>query len=648
MWSLKERGKDLEPKSFSNGKTQEGVVNEVLAAIRQGKKVIFIHGVCGSGKSAIALNIAKELGKASIVVPIKNLQRQYERDYMKTKEVFKNDGSKLGISMITGRNNHKCCYLEQNDNKSEIKQGIKKREFDGQLGDVLKIIEDKQKKMASVKNPSDDTSADNSYIPCKIEIKEKNMDVIRKYYRENPDKKNLVNLNVKQLKRMSVAPACPYWSPILLSDLKVGIESEEKKYSAVGGDFSIHVRKSGCPYYEQFLSYVNSDAVIFNSAQYLLETFLGRKPATEVEIIDECDEFLDNLAAEGVVNLNRLRTEAGFLLVNEEEQEKIIEALKKESMEVYNHAKLNYLSEKVFSIKETPVYELIRTLRMNNYREIVQDEDSYIDKMVDLSMRFYDLLEDTYVQYYKVKDREEYGVKLVTINLDKMFNSLLEKNKVFVLMSGTLHNGRVLKEIFGINNYHVVEAEVMNQGTVSRVYTGLEMDCKYENFKNGVVTREKYLKALDKCVSLSKKPTVVHVNAFADLPSEKERYMYDLDNLISSEQLIEQQNKDKTLKLVQDFKDGKSNLLFTTRCNRGVDFPFGVCNSVVITKFPYPNTKSLFWDILKRNKPMFFWDFYKDKAHRELLQKIYRSVRAKNDHVNLLSPDIRVMRSSVV
>src|SRR3989344_1408867 len=115
VWSLfNEKGDFLKANTFSNGKTQEDVVNEVVGEIRKGKKIIFIHGVCGSGKSAVALNIAKELGRASIVVPIKNLQRQYKEDYMGKKFVLKNDGNKLKISMITGRNNHICPYLEEN------------------------------------------------------------------------------------------------------------------------------------------------------------------------------------------------------------------------------------------------------------------------------------------------------------------------------------------------------------------------------------------------------------------------------------------------------------------------------------------------------------------------------------------------------
>ena len=77
--------KRLDSLKFSNNKTQEEVVNETVNLIKNGKKIVFIHGACGTGKSAIALNIAKKLGKASIVVPGKALQRQYMKDYSNEK-----------------------------------------------------------------------------------------------------------------------------------------------------------------------------------------------------------------------------------------------------------------------------------------------------------------------------------------------------------------------------------------------------------------------------------------------------------------------------------------------------------------------------------------------------------------------------------
>ena len=126
MWSLYDGNKFLEPLCFSNGKSQADIVKEVLDAIGKGERTIFIHGVCGTGKSAIALNIARKLGKASVVVPIKNLQRQYKQDYEGNMYLKKENGEKLKISVITGRNNHSCKFLE--DNRTAIPK--EKKEID--------------------------------------------------------------------------------------------------------------------------------------------------------------------------------------------------------------------------------------------------------------------------------------------------------------------------------------------------------------------------------------------------------------------------------------------------------------------------------------------------------------------------------------
>src|SRR3989344_7524452 len=132
MWSLYNQDKYLKPLVFSNNKTQQDIVNETIEAIKEGHKVIFIKGICGTGKSAIALNLAKELGQASIVVPVKPLQKQYEEDYTNKLHVLKNNKEKLKISIIDGRNNHKCIF----------KKGV---------------------------------NADNKFLPCDIEIKKENM-----------------------------------------------------------------------------------------------------------------------------------------------------------------------------------------------------------------------------------------------------------------------------------------------------------------------------------------------------------------------------------------------------------------------------------------------------------------------------------------
>ena len=120
MWSLYKNNQLLKPLKFSNNKTQEDLVKEIIQAVEQGNKIIFLKGMCGTGKSAIALNLARYFGKTSIVVPIKSLQEQYIKDYTANMHVLdKNNQQKLKISSIFGRANFKCKFLEQNQKFSD-------------------------------------------------------------------------------------------------------------------------------------------------------------------------------------------------------------------------------------------------------------------------------------------------------------------------------------------------------------------------------------------------------------------------------------------------------------------------------------------------------------------------------------------------
>jgi len=124
-----------------------------------------------------------------------------------------------------------------------------------------------------------------------------------------------------------------------------------------------------------------------------------------------------------------------------------------------------------------------------------------------------------------------------------------------------------------------------------------------------------------------------------------EKISLETPNLISKEELFIKQRVDKNGDLVSQFKAGKSDTLFTTKCSRGVDFPGDTCKSVIFTKYPNPNTQDTFWKILQKTHKEYYWEFYKDKARREFLQRIYRAVRSKDDHVYILSPDTRVLNA---
>ncbi len=601
-WSLYLDGTKLGPLKYSNGKTQEDVVREVTDLIRQGRKIIFVHGGCGTGKSAIALNIARILGRASIVVPIKNLQRQYEEDYTKKKYVIKQNGVKMKIASITGRDNH----------DSIIFPGV---------------------------------SCADPFLPDTILITEKNRDKILKYYNQNPFIQNKGISDVKRLKRISIAPSNPYWSPIRAAKYELNqlLDAKKKYYKGVGEDYIFYHRREGCSYYDQFEAYLYADVMIFNSAKYEIEMAIGRKPETEIDIIDEADDFLDNFSKNDSFNVTRfLHSLQNIALEYPEygELEKIKELL---SYEIKNKTALGIDEHHIFQLKDTIIGKVLKLLLEKKaiQNEILLDEGHYANKVLQIAFMFADVFDDAYVTYNKGEDEGLYA-NLVTTNVAKRFAELCEKTKTLVLMSGTLHSEDVLKNVFGIRDFAVVEAETKMPGKIDIVELKCEFDCNYKNLKS---KRKEYLSALSSCVENAKKPALVHVNSFADLPTEPEINEYNIANIISREKLKSLQTEDKNGEMVYKFKTKLIDILFTTKCSRGVDFPGDICNSIVFTKYPNPNTQDIFWKILKRTHPIYFWKVYKDKAQREFFQRLYRALRSNEDHVYVLSPDLRVINA---
>lgn len=598
-WSLYNKDTYLPPLIFSNGKSQEDIVNETIEAIKNKHKIIFIKGVCGTGKSAIALNLAKELGKASIVVPVKPLQKQYEEDYTNKLHILKNNKQKLNISIIDGRNNHKCIFKENR-------------------------------------------TADDKDLPCDIEIKTENQDLIKTYLEQNP----FVNLedfqNIKDVRRKSIAPACPYWSPIISNDWfeEYKIEdAQELKYKGLNNKtFTYHKRKEGCTYYEQFLSYINSDVIIFNSKKYELENLMDRKPATEVEIIDECDEFLDSLGNEKRINLTRLST----ALLNAKTQDLELKGLTIEIIDLINEISKTKINNDIFLIKDTKILELLKYFLDNPALiELEDDSSDYLYNIYQTAKAFENFFNETYVTFTK-NEYNQLIVTPITVNLEKKLREFTDKNKVFVMMSGTIHSELVLREIFGIKEFKIIGAETTHLGNITKKPTGLEREFNYRVLSQEGA-REKYLKALSKCIELAEKPVLVQVNAFSDLPTSYECSDYDITNLKTIQELRDEQEEFKKGELIQKFKNKEIDILYSTKCNRGVDFPGDICNSIVFTKYPFSNIGSLFWRVLRKSKPKYFSLFYGDKSRREFLQRIYRGLRSKDDHINLLSPDIRVL-----
>jgi Rad3-related DNA helicase len=603
-WSLSQNGENLKPLKFANGKTQEDVVREIVE-LSKNHRVIFLHGTCGSGKSAIALNVARVLGKSSIVVPVKALQTQYEEDYLTKKYLTKTDGGKMKIAMLTGRSNH----------DSILQPGV------------------------SCADPS---------LPENIKIVDRNKDQILKYVKDNPFVKNPRSVNMENVRRVTIASSNPYWAPIVSAhfELKSLTDATKKKYIGCDGeDYIFYHRKKGCSYYDQYLSYFSADVIIFNSAKYRAELSIGRKPLTEVDIIDEADEFLDNFFQKSELNLTRIL----FALRNfHSKYNNVKDSLKKMvqliETEEKNKKVLGIDENKVFRISETKIKSFLEELNSNLdlEAEITLDELNYLNRALEAAQEFKKSLDDVYLTYRKDEDNNIF-VKLVSTSIAEKFKDLLSKTKTLIFMSGTLHSEDIIKNIFGIKDFAVVHAEKINFGSTEIVMTGKEFDCKYSNFASKKHSREDYLSALSACMEKATLPVLVHVHAFKDLPDEKEKKEFELDNLMSSEKLREIQMEDKTGKAISNFKSGLASSLVSTKCSRGVDFPGEICNSIVFTKYPNPNISDTFWKVLQQTHSDYYWKFYRDKAWREFLQRIYRALRSPDDHVLILSPDKRVL-----
>jgi Rad3-related DNA helicase len=633
MWSLYNGEKFLKPLQFSNGKTQEDLVNETLNAIKEGNRVIFIRGVCGTGKSAIALNIAKEIGKTCIVVPGKTLQNQYKEDYEEKKYLLKEGGEKLKISVITGRKNHRCKYLEEQN------VPIFKEERNLKLNEIF----DRKEKETNL-------TADNPYIPCKIEIKERNSGRIFNYLRDNKaiNPKNFKT--IKDVKRASIAPVCPYWCPVFPDKFELGGKNFEgaKKRSYQGlkdVKYIVYERKPGCKFYEQFNSFIDSDVLVFNSLKYKLESSMNRKPKTEAEIIDECDEFLDSFSNQRMINIDRLQNSLNQIVLEDAEAEGVIRKISNTIEQIRDNQEIQHsvFSKQIIPLKKTEVYDLLKLILDNQEFLYDIDDESYLFEVAETARIFDEFFDETYLTFNKKENN--LITELVTTNLAKRMKEMLDKNKVIIMMSGTIHSENVLKNIFGLDNFKILEAETEQQGSIEIKRTGLEKDCKYENFANGSISKESYFRALDKCIEISEKPTLIHINSFYDLPDDYEVKKFDLKNVISRETLKSMQENENGDENIRKFKRKEIDVLFSTKCTRGIDFPGEQCNSIIFTKYPNPDVKSPFWNILNKTNPTYYWEFYKDKARRELLQRIYRGLRFKEDHVYLLSPDERVLRA---
>ena len=201
--------------------------------------------------------------------------------------------------------------------------------------------------------------------------------------------------NINKLKRISIAPINPYWSPIIPIKYQANLPDAEKKtYKGLRGtDFVFYHRKRGCTYYDQYQAYFDSDVLIFNSAKYKIEVALDRKPVTNVEIIDEADEFLDSFSTQSELNLTRLRNALAHIYPEQDGTVEIIERVNNLiKLEIKNKKAIGVDENKIFHINDTNIKKILSLLLSNGIIESeisLEDSDSnYVGKALEVAKDF--------------------------------------------------------------------------------------------------------------------------------------------------------------------------------------------------------------------------------------------------------------------
>jgi len=544
VWGLYQNGKKAEPLTYSNGKTQEDVIKEIVEAF-ESYDIVALKGGVGTGKSAIAIHVAAHIGngKGIIVVPTKILEDQYVIDYGGGKfKVILND-SEVKFRSIMGRSNFKCPYF-------------------GGL-------------------------ASRSDLPCtrSLTVTDANGRIIK-------------------IRRIDVARICPYWSPIVdaayLQTYTEELDDIQTKlaYNTVSGKRYIVVRKM-CPYYRQFLSYYENNIILMNSAIWEIETLTGRKPRTEIEVIDEADAWLDSLTFE-----RQIATKTIQRLIDQYADDDDVSKELDELLVTFTNLLAQY----------------------DGYTGEITDD--WVEFVKKFSTIFDEISREANISSMLAIDRVWMSidakwskVRFFVPNLKAVFSKIRERSaSKLLLMSATFPPRDVLEDVFGIDNICFIEGESKFPGTVYLRRTGKEDYINYDKWKNPDF-RRKYYDCLDEILAKAKRPILIQVHSKKYLPANK------LDENLNDRSIFK-----------EEFTEA-----WSTIAKRGLDLKGDKCRAICVLKHPFSDlSDGMLQAIRLKLGDDAFFRYYRDKANRELIQQIGRAVRSPDDWVEVWSPDLTV------
>jgi Rad3-related DNA helicase len=561
LWNLRENGKPLRPLEYSNGKSQLDVVNEVNDSFSNSKFVL-LDGICGTGKSPIALHCCANFGKSIIVVPTKHLQDQYFHDYSKKMSI-----PGLKIQFLKGRSNFKCMHE------------------DGKVDCSLQTL------------------------PCIARMKggEKRHETCK----------------------------CNFWSPIYPPDVAQNILDDKKAHGVANIDIKEYqsptgtrcqvVRTPACGYHAQYFSFWDDTNVIAMNSK-IWELMISKKPATELEVIDEYDEYFDSLYFDEI--LSPFRISKFYPTEVDAKVNKPLSDLYKEKMGLVNE-----IANLVSSKDEDGVWNYISEMREFFLDVMRQHEgDLSIEGFVN---RLGVCLENRQECDVDFEERsfgtEEGALHIIMPNPFVVIQRLFRNSKRVLLMSATPHSDKVLSSFFHIDP-KAVRAEPIQPGTLFLIRSDM-MYVNHRNWSNPEF-KERYYDAYRGILNSIPKGDRTLIQSHSLKYSGQMAKEFEIKVDSSQSDLYGGRGS------FGEWMNGDFRTLISTKCKRGIDLKDDLCRNIVIDKMPYPDRNDRKFKSIEKRFPSMFNEIYNDIARRSLIQLIARGLRHKDDWVRVYTPDL--------
>lgn len=106
--------------------SQAVLLKEIQRVFESGKKLVILEAPVGSGKSAIAVTLARLYGKAHILTPRKSLQDQYFEDFSNIEGI--------DMALMKGRRSYPCVYDESPVESAKVLKFIRKGSIPAPMG----------------------------------------------------------------------------------------------------------------------------------------------------------------------------------------------------------------------------------------------------------------------------------------------------------------------------------------------------------------------------------------------------------------------------------------------------------------------------------------------------------------------------------